>query len=561
MIELTGMLFVAGLVSASLPSVSSSGQPYDEAVCFKGQGAERLEACSRLIASKDADEHTRGLAYASRCMEHVHLRKLEIARKDCDAAQRIAPDATQTQFALYAVNFYGGAPRDAEIYLAKYRALVDAERERQAEKEKLRQEDAVLRGQVAALRDQCVTKTISRHPEKVISSCDALWDLSKIDWKDRALAAAISCYYRSRLRDFVLAKRDCARTLESMPASAYGHFARGHLRLLGHEFEGSLADFDQALKLGGLPNEEADLLKSYRAVASLGIAELARDKAYEEHSAGDEARTKADIAVRATYELYLMEMDRRGLIPPPQLQTKRSKTLSENKTLSATHKQAANATNGGPALAQENAIEENPDTSMDSSLEARDYLELELCRAKQSRPSYERACLVRLLRRNPRNWDGIVWLANLYAESGEHELAIKQWSKLIARAPTDAPLLVARCRQRLALGKQLKAAIKDCSNAISIEPENFVALELRASVNLRLKNFDAAIADYNAALALAPDCARCFYGRGLARGEQGNSSAMDQDIAKAKRLHPTIDKVFRDPFQDVWGPVDADKDW
>jgi len=456
MIGLAGMAFVAGLVSASLLSVSSSGQPYDEAVCFKGQGAERLEACSRLIASKDADEHTRGLAYASRCMEHVHLRKLEIAREDCDAAQRIAPDATQTQFALYAVNFYGGAPREAEVHLAKYRALVDADRERQAEIEKLQVEKERLRQeaiQVDDLRHQCVTKPISRQPLDVIAACDALWDVSKTDLKDRALASAISCEMRTQLGDLDLAERDCTRSFQSSPSSAYGHFARASLRLVTSDFEGALADIKASKAFASFPPEETKLLDRYHSLATRGVAESARRKAEELKLARETAREE-----QARLESLLR-----------------------------------------------NQLKSDPNDPFEEADE------WHICQSYQSAPLRERACLNRALRKNPYNYILLLRLGTTYAQTGDHLAGINMWSDLLSAAPSNNELLIARCRQRAIWGNELQLALKDCSDAIMGDPKNYVPLELRANIHLRLRNIKAALADYNAAMAVDPFCSGCSF--------------------------------------------------
>jgi tetratricopeptide (TPR) repeat protein len=456
MVGMAGMAFVAGLVSASLLSVSSSGQPYDEAVCFKGQGAERLEACSRLITSKDADEYTRGLAHASRCMEHVNFRKLEKAREDCDAAQRLAPEAPQTQFALYAVNFYRGTPRDAEIHLAKYRELVDAERERQAEMEKLQVEKERLRQeaiQVADLRHQCVTKSISRPTQDVIASCDALWDLSKTDLKDRALASAISCRMRTQLNQLDLAERDCTRSFQSAPSSAYGHFARASLRLVTSDFEGALADIKAAKAFASLPREETKLLDRYHSLATRGVVESARKKAEEQKLARETAREE-----QARLESLLR-----------------------------------------------NQLKSDPNDPFEEADE------WHICQSYQSAPLRERACLNRALRKNPYNHILLLRLGTTYAHTGDHLAGINKWSDLLSAAPSNNELLIARCRQRAIWGNELQLALKDCSDAIMGDPKNLVPLELRANIHLRLKNIKAALADYNAAMAVDPLCSDCLF--------------------------------------------------
>ncbi len=58
-----------------------------------------------------------------------------------------------------------------------------------------------------------------------------------------------------------------------------------------------------------------------------------------------------------------------------------------------------------------------------------------------------------------------------------------------------------------------------------------------------MKNPAAALADYNAALALNPSKASSLYGRGIARQILGDAAA-DADLAAAKAMQPGIDEQF-----------------
>jgi hypothetical protein len=58
-----------------------------------------------------------------------------------------------------------------------------------------------------------------------------------------------------------------------------------------------------------------------------------------------------------------------------------------------------------------------------------------------------------------------------------------------------------------------------------------------------MKNPAAALADYNAALALNPSKASSLYGRGIARQMQGDTTA-DADLAAAKAIQPGIAEQF-----------------
>jgi hypothetical protein len=58
-----------------------------------------------------------------------------------------------------------------------------------------------------------------------------------------------------------------------------------------------------------------------------------------------------------------------------------------------------------------------------------------------------------------------------------------------------------------------------------------------------MKNYAAAIADYDAALKELPKQASVLYGRGLAKQLKGDASYAS-DIAAAKRIKPDIVETF-----------------
>jgi tetratricopeptide (TPR) repeat protein len=61
---------------------------------------------------------------------------------------------------------------------------------------------------------------------------------------------------------------------------------------------------------------------------------------------------------------------------------------------------------------------------------------------------------------------------------------------------------------------------------------------------LRLGQFDAAIADDDAALKLRPRIAEALYSRGLARRSKGDAAGAADDIAAAKAIQPDIADKF-----------------
>jgi tetratricopeptide (TPR) repeat protein len=77
-----------------------------------------------------------------------------------------------------------------------------------------------------------------------------------------------------------------------------------------------------------------------------------------------------------------------------------------------------------------------------------------------------------------------------------------------------------------------------------LRPNIAELIDSRGFVYLKMKNPDAAIADYNAALAISPKMASSLYGRGLAERIKGDQAAASKDIAAAKAIQPDIEDQF-----------------
>ena len=65
-------------------------------------------------------------------------------------------------------------------------------------------------------------------------------------------------------------------------------------------------------------------------------------------------------------------------------------------------------------------------------------------------------------------------------------------------------------------------------------------LNSRGFVHFRLRHFELAIRDYDAAIAAEPKVASSFYVRGLARAQQGDRRGADADLAAAVALDPGV---------------------
>jgi tetratricopeptide (TPR) repeat protein len=62
----------------------------------------------------------------------------------------------------------------------------------------------------------------------------------------------------------------------------------------------------------------------------------------------------------------------------------------------------------------------------------------------------------------------------------------------------------------------------------------------RGNGHLARKEFEAAIRDYDRAVALAPDFALAFKNRGIARTQMGDAERGNADLAKARQIDPRL---------------------
>ena len=127
-------------------------------------------------------------------------------------------------------------------------------------------------------------------------------------------------------------------------------------------------------------------------------------------------------------------------------------------------------------------------------------------------------------------------LAANFARLDQFDKAISNYDRWIAAHPDDSrqpAALNGRGWARALAGRDLPLALKDCDAALR-RAKSGAFYDSRAMVELRLGQYDRAIADYNAALRLAPRMAWSLYGRGLARRHKNDPSAqIDLDAAIA----------------------------
>jgi tetratricopeptide (TPR) repeat protein len=109
----------------------------------------------------------------------------------------------------------------------------------------------------------------------------------------------------------------------------------------------------------------------------------------------------------------------------------------------------------------------------------------------------------------------------------------------VAGKPENSEVLNADCWFRGLFNVALDTAVGSCTRAVERADAPMAALDSRAMVQFRLGNYDAAIADLDAVLRLAPAQAESRYLRGVVRLKTGDQAGR-QDIETALRMSPNL---------------------
>jgi tetratricopeptide (TPR) repeat protein len=137
--------------------------------------------------------------------------------------------------------------------------------------------------------------------------------------------------------------------------------------------------------------------------------------------------------------------------------------------------------------------------------------------------------------------------AELLLERGEYDGALSDYSQYVRLEPDRIAGHLGRCRALTAAGRDLDRARIDCDAALERAAQTeHVALVHgeRGYLGLRAGAYEAAWADYDAALNLEPSEPRHLYGRGLAAQHLGRAEEAERDLADAVRMAPRVAQVF-----------------
>ncbi len=132
-----------------------------------------------------------------------------------------------------------------------------------------------------------------------------------------------------------------------------------------------------------------------------------------------------------------------------------------------------------------------------------------------------------------------------YLESRQYDRAISDFTKALEICPdtdgaTRFAIIEARGNSYHALNKN-DAAIKDFSDAISLNKwhKNIkYVYNNRGWIRQRMEDYEKAIEDYSAALAIDPAFASAYFGRAAAYDKSGNLPRAIEDAKEALRLEP-----------------------
>ena len=178
------------------------------------------------------------------------------------------------------------------------------------------------------------------------------------------------------------------------------------------------------------------------------------------------------------------------------------------------------------------------------------------------------ADLLAALKLEPDNVDAIAEEARQFAMAGDFKRSIELYNRLVnpmalfsefaamhatvlykdgrtaeaekvlveqRRKAKTAAQLAKLCSIKAGAGILLDGALKDCDDAVRLDPADEAAMESRGFVLLRLGKFDDAIESYTKAIAKKPTAAS-YMGRALAYSRKGDKIHSDQDRAKALNL-------------------------
>ena len=107
-----------------------------------------------------------------------------------------------------------------------------------------------------------------------------------------------------------------------------------------------------------------------------------------------------------------------------------------------------------------------------------------------------------------------------------------------------ASALTNRCLANAVIAQDMTQARADCATAERLAPGDAAVRINLGLIELKQGQYAKAVTEYDAALAIDPQRARAYYGRGLARLKLGNVTGGNVDLQTAKGMLPSVAEEF-----------------
>lgn len=135
-------------------------------------------------------------------------------------------------------------------------------------------------------------------------------------------------------------------------------------------------------------------------------------------------------------------------------------------------------------------------------------------------------------------------IAATYESQKDYDRAITDLGEAIRLDPSNAAYYNSRCWDRALADRDLPQALDDCNRSLQLQPNAANVFNSRGLVQLKLGAFDAAVADYGAAVTRNAKDADSLYGRGAAKLKRGDSAGGNADVIAARAISPNIAEVY-----------------
>ncbi len=125
--------------------------------------------------------------------------------------------------------------------------------------------------------------------------------------------------------------------------------------------------------------------------------------------------------------------------------------------------------------------------------------------------------------------------------AGRHRDALALADAHLRRYPGLVAVLADRCMVRFEANVEPERALRDCNEALQLEPGHPIALPARAMLHLRARRWAEARRDFDAILQAEGQRSDALYGPALARLGSGDAQGADRDAAQALRYDFTVE--------------------